>query len=414
MRKIAREMEVSEGTAYRAIKEAENQGLVSTRERIGTVRVERKQRMNIHKLTFAEVARIVDGEVLGGERGLELPLNKFVIGAMEHDAMKRYIEPGSLLIVGNRNAAHIAALQAGAGVLITGGFDTSAQVKRMADQTGLPIISSSYDTFTVASMINRAISDSMIKKKIVLVEDLLGGTRKPITLKTTSTVEEWEYLLEETGHTRYPVVDEWNRLVGMVTSKDIIGAERNQTIDRLMTRNPRKVTPSTSVAAAAHMMVWEGIELLPVVDANRKLLGVIGRQDVLKAMQYAQMQPQFGETIEDLIWNGFEQERDESGDLVFRGVASPQMSSRLGTVSEGVLATLMSQAACSAIQEQRKGDMVLENMSIYYVRPLQIDSEVEIRPKTIEVSRKFGKVEVSVIHQGSVIAKSMLTAQLID
>ena len=414
VRKIAREMNVSEGTAYRAIKEAENRGLVSTRERIGTVRVERKQRVNIHKLTFAEVVRIVDGEVLGGERGLDLPLNKFVIGAMEHDAMKRYIEPGSLLIVGNRNEAHIAALQSGAGVLITGGFGTSPQVKRMADDLGLPIISSSYDTFTVASMINRAIYDSMIKKKIVFVGDLLGGDRKPIALKTSSTVDEWEYLLEETGHTRYPVVDEWNRLVGMVTSKDIIGAERNQTIDRLMTRNPRKVTPSTSVAAAAHMMVWEGIELLPVVDNSRKLIGVISRQDVLKAMQYAQMQPQFGETIEDLVWSGFEEERDEQGNPVFRGVASPQMSSRLGTISEGVLATLMTKAAFSAIQEQRKGDLVLENMSIYYVRPLQIESELEIRPKTIEISRKFGKVEVEVLHQGTVIAKSMLTAQLID
>ena len=56
VRKIAKNMEVSEGTAYRAIKEAENQGLVSTKERIGTVRVEKKLRQNIDKLTFAEPA----------------------------------------------------------------------------------------------------------------------------------------------------------------------------------------------------------------------------------------------------------------------------------------------------------------------------------------------------------------------
>ena len=64
MRKIAKNMEVSEGTAYRAIKEAENQGLVSTKERIGTVRVEKKLRQNIDKLTFAEVVNMVDGQVL--------------------------------------------------------------------------------------------------------------------------------------------------------------------------------------------------------------------------------------------------------------------------------------------------------------------------------------------------------------
>lgn len=115
VRKIAKNMEVSEGTAYRAIKEAENQGLVSTKERIGTVRVEKKLRQNIDKLTFAEVVNMVDGQVLGGSRGLHKTLNKFVIGAMEQDAMMRYIEAGSLLIVGNRNEAHSCALEYGAG-----------------------------------------------------------------------------------------------------------------------------------------------------------------------------------------------------------------------------------------------------------------------------------------------------------
>ena len=248
----------------------------------------------------------------------------------------------------------------------------------------------------------------------MLVEDIMTGKEKPISLKLTSTIQEWEYMLEETGFTRYPVVDEWNRLVGMVTSKDVAFSERDQTIDKLMTRNPLKVTPKTSIASAAHMMVWEGIELLPVVDDNRKLIAAIGRQDVLRAMQFIQKQPQMGETIEDLVWNGFEEVKESSGELSFRGMISPQMTSQLGTVSEGVLTTLMTKAAYRAIRAHKKGDLVLENMSTYFVRPLQIESEVEIRPKMIEVSRKFGKVEVNVYHHDLLIAKSMLTAQLIE
>ncbi len=73
VRTIARELGVSEGTAYRAIKEAENQGLVNTVERVGTVRVERKRSSNIERLTFAEVVNIVDGQVLGGRAGLTKP-----------------------------------------------------------------------------------------------------------------------------------------------------------------------------------------------------------------------------------------------------------------------------------------------------------------------------------------------------
>ncbi len=414
VRTIAKEMGVSEGTAYRAIKEAENQGLVSTKERIGTVRIEKKQRNNIDKLTFAEVVNIVDGHVLGGERGLHKTLNKFVIGAMELDAMMRYIDAGSLLIVGNRSNAHICALQHGAGVLITGGFDTSEQVKKLADQYHLPVVSCSYDTFTVASMINRAIYDRLIKKKIMLVEDIVPAHARVDVLKSNSTAEEWRSLAHKTGHSRFPVVDEWNRVIGMVTAKDVIGAPPDQTVDKMMTRNPLTVNLQTSVASAAHMMVWEGIELLPVVDASRKLIAVISRQDVLKAMQYIQKQPQMGETIEDIIWNEFEESVDEQGRLYFRGFITPQMTSHLGTVSEGVLTTLMTQAAYRVILHHRKGDFVLENMSTYYIRPLQIESEIEIRPRIIEVSRKFGKVEVEIYHKGHLASKAMLTAQVID
>jgi predicted transcriptional regulator len=413
VRKIAKNMEVSEGTAYRAIKEAENQGLVSTKERIGTVRVEKKLRQNIDKLTFAEVVNMVDGQVLGGAKGLHKTLHKFVIGAMEQDAMMRYIEAGSLLIVGNRNRAHICALEQGAGVLITGGFNTSTEVKVLADELELPIISSSYDTFTVASMINRAIYDRLIKKKIMLVEDILASGTALFALKANSTLKDWQRMSEDTGYSRFPVVDEWNRIIGVVTSKDMVGASAQQTVDKLMTKNPLTVSPQTSVASAAHMMVWEGIELLPVIDTNRKIVGVLNRSDILKAMQSIQKQPQNGETFEDLIWSGMEEVRDEKGKLQFHGVITPQMTNHLGTVSEGVLTTLMTQAAYRIVQEHKKGDLVMDNMSTYFLKPLQIDSKIEIRPTIIEVSRKFGKIDVEIYHAGALVSKAMLTAQVI-
>ncbi|MCG5648272.1 hypothetical protein L0O81_17075, partial [Oliverpabstia sp. DFI.9.49] len=71
---------------------------------------------NIEKLTFAEVVNIVDGQVLGGRDGLHKPLTKFVIGAMKLEAMMRYIDVDSLVIIGNREKAHELVLDAGAAV----------------------------------------------------------------------------------------------------------------------------------------------------------------------------------------------------------------------------------------------------------------------------------------------------------
>lgn len=414
VRQIAKQMGVSEGTAYRAMKEAENQGLVSTKERIGSVRIEKKERRHIDRLTFAEIVNIVDGQVLGGHQGLEKSLNKFVIGAMQEEAMLRYIEAGNLLIVGNREKAHKFALEHGSAVLITGGFEASPGVIRLANQLGLPILSSSYDTFTVASMINRAIYDRLIKKKIMLVQDILSEQSKVYSLKASSKVSDLRKLIEETGHNRFPVVDEWNRVIGMVTSKDMVDASKEQTIDKLMTRNPITINLQATIASAAHLMVWEGIELLPVIDAHRKMVGVISRKDVLKVMQYIQRQPQIGETFEDLIWSGFEEQISEDGEVRFYGKITPQMTNHLGTASAGVLTTLMTQAAYWAVQHIRKGDLVIDNVSTYYLRPVQMESEVEIRPNVIEVSRKFGKIDVEIYLGSQLVSKAMVTAQMFD
>ena len=188
VRQIAKEMQVSEGTAYRAIKEAENRRLVSSIERVGTIRIEKKKKENIERLTYAEIVNIIDGQVLGGKTALHKTLTKFVIGAMKLEDMMRYTDAGSLLIVGNRTQAHEYALKAGAAVLITGGFDTTDENKRLADELELPIISTSYDTFTVATMINRAIYDQLIKKDILLIEDIYVPIEETAVLKNTQTI----------------------------------------------------------------------------------------------------------------------------------------------------------------------------------------------------------------------------------
>lgn len=413
VRHVAKVLGVSEGTAYRAIKDAENQGLVSTIERVGTIRIEKKQKENIEKLTFAEVINIVEGSVLGGRNGLYKTLNKFVIGAMKAEAMMRYVEAGNLLIVGNREQVHKLALEAGSAVLITGGFDTSEDVKQLADNLELPLITTSYDTFTVATMINRAIYDQLIKKEIISVEDILIPVDKTDFLTTGEKLSRWRELNEETGHSRYPVVDPELKLLGIVTAKDVIGEEPDTQVEKIMTRQPIAVTSLTSVASAAHMMVWEGIELLPVIDQGKKLIGVISRQDVLKALQMIQRQPHVGDTIEDLVTRHFE-DISTPQEHVFTLEVSPQMTNHLGTISYGVVTTIVTESSSRVLRKYKKGDLVVENITIFFIKPVQIDAAILVKPKVLEVGRKFGKVDVELFHQGQLVGKALLVAQLID
>lgn len=111
---------MADGTAYRAIKEAENRGLVAVNDRSGTVRVSVKGQKRNHKLTFGKIAEIASAEILGGHAGLEVEFSRFSIGAMQPESVKKFLMKNSLMIVGDRKDIQSMALHGQSAVLVTG------------------------------------------------------------------------------------------------------------------------------------------------------------------------------------------------------------------------------------------------------------------------------------------------------
>ena len=409
VRSLAGKLNVSEGTAYRAIKSAELAGLVSTVPRVGTIRIEKVHKKNIEKLTYAEVVNIVDGQVLGGRDGLKNTLNRFVIGAMTIDAMKKYISPGNLLIVGNREEAHRLALENGSAVLITGGFGCSDEVKDIADKQKLPIITSSYDTFTIATMINKAISERLVKKEIILVEDVMNTN--PVFLHTYDTVKQWKTAMETTGHTKFPILNDKERLVGIVTAKDLEShIKDNDALSKVMTKDPITVTEKTSVAYAAHLMVWDSLELIPVVE-NKNLKGIISRSDVIKTLQSASRQPHVSETFEDMMVKDFSFEYTSEG-VKFEGKVIPEMYSSVGAANASSLTMLMS-IACTIALKQKNHNIYVDSFTIHFIKPIPVDTNITILATVIGSGRNYAKVDISMFDgSGGLCSKGMMSAKI--
>ncbi len=419
VRGIAKDLDVSEGTAYRAIKDAENIGLVSTIQRVGTIRIERKLKKHIEKLTFGEVVQIIEGDVLGGASGLEKDLNKFVIGAMKENAMERYITPGSLMIVGNRENVQKLALLQGAAVLITGGFDTTVEIQQLADELALPILRTTYDTFTVATMINRALSDQLIKKDILLVSDIYMPLEKTKYLAITDMVKDYKRLSEETKHSRFPVVNRNMRVVGIVTAKDILEKPGTQLIERVMTKDPRMVKKEMSVASVSHQMIWDGLEVMPVVADDLSLLGIVTRQDVMKAMQLVQRQPQVSDTISDQITGQVHAiEQDFEGHKLeqpqFRFTVSPQMVDELGTISFGVLNEVIANATKRTMIANQRRNTWIEQVNLHYFRLIQLESEIILQPKILELGRRSAKLDIEIFIENSLVGKALVVCQVME
>lgn len=414
VRTIAKNMQLSEGTAYRAIKAAENLGIVSTIERVGTIRIERKSKDNFEKLSFGEVVKIIEGEVYGGSKGLDKILNRFVIGAMTEEAMTRYIQPESLLIIGNRDAAQLSALEQGAAVLITGGFSASIELIRRADELEIPVIGTTYDTFTVASLINRAMSDQLIKKKIMIVADIYTEFSQTNYLMLDDTVEDYRKMNHKTGNSRFPVINHSNRLVGIVTAKDVIGKSDHIVIERVMTRNPSITKLHASVASVAHSMIWNGLEMLPVVQDNMELIGIISRQDVMKAMQLAQRQPQVGNTFEDDVAESLNVVEMDTQLSKFQFKVTPQMTNNLGMLSFGVLCEVVSVASKEFISRSQRRNAVIEQLDLHYLKMIPIDSDIVLQIQSLDNGRKITKLDISVFLENSIVAKAVMSSQLME
>jgi len=98
-------------------------------------------------------------------------------------------------------------------------------------------------------------------------------------------------LLIKSGLSGAPVLDEHGRLVGMLTERDYMQValqgyyhgEPGGLVKKHMSRNPEFVSPDQSILTLAEMFIQGRFQRYPVVD-NGRLVGVISRQDVMRAL----------------------------------------------------------------------------------------------------------------------------------
>ena len=85
-----------------------------------------------------------------------------------------------------------------------------------------------------------------------------------------------------------PVVDKSNKLIGLITLREIIeGLARSADkalVKDAMVKEVKTIEPDTPLKGAIQVMLLNKFGCLPVVDKKRKLIGVITETDLLKAL----------------------------------------------------------------------------------------------------------------------------------
>lgn len=112
-----------------------------------------------------------------------------------------------------------------------------------------------------------------------------GMIYDPVTIRRGSTVADALNIMAEYHIGGIPVVDNDGHLVGIVTNRDLRFERRmDKAIDEVMTKENLVTTHlQTDLAAAAEILQENKIEKLPVLDANNRLVGLITYKDITKA-----------------------------------------------------------------------------------------------------------------------------------
>lgn len=410
VRQIAKEMNVSEGTAYRAIKEAENQGYVSSIPKVGTIRIPDEEAREIEDFTLKEIALIVEGEVLTNEHKLNTLPENFIIGSNSKKVLADYLKKDSLLITGDLPEYHRLAIEKGCHLLVAGAFHLQPEILQAAQENGVVVIVSPYDAFEAVSLMNRCVYDRLTEKELVHVEDIM--VRDCYYLASDATVEDWHAMAQMTGHSRFPVVDQNMMVIGIITAVDVAGIDKSASVLSAMTTDLLTVGPKTLVTHLSRILLWEGYELVPITNEEGRLIGVLSRQDILKAFQQMQKQPHIGETVDNLVMSGFKLEEWEEGTKI-SGQITQFMINEFGTASPGTLVTIVTTAAYIAARKQLRADTYLETLSIYHMEPVDIGEKVEAYSKIIHLEKKVCTVDVSLYVAGDLRVRAIMGCRIV-
>ena len=188
-------------------------------------------------------ARLVIGHVTDFS-----PTGKILIAAMTPDRMAHWVEKNDVVITGNRLENQVEALKLGANCLIiTGGaVEETPELQRLAEEKKALVLVTPFDTFTTA----RLIPQSIPVKYLMTSRNLVAFNRDDF-------LDDIKDSMLSTRYRSYPVVDDENRVHGVVARYHLISQRKKKVI--LVDHNERSQCISTIDEA----------EILEIIDHHR-------------------------------------------------------------------------------------------------------------------------------------------------
>ena len=164
---------------------------------------------------YANILDTLEGSMVVGDSEAYCNRGKVLIAAANPDLMENYIEKHDMVIHGNRYESQLCAIEMEAGcIIVCEGAGVSLTIRKLAQERGCAVITTPYDTYTTARLINQSmpISYFMTKENVIEFseEDYLDDIREIMASKR---------------HRDFPILDSDGKYIGMISRRNLLGAK---------------------------------------------------------------------------------------------------------------------------------------------------------------------------------------------
>ena len=289
VRNLAKDLGISEGTAYKAIKYAEEMNLVKTKSRAGTIRLPQDIFSDVKPVTLASEIGRLGLVVLTGAEYADVPIGSILLGDGSLEQFKTSIlsaGPNALCLVGDRPDLLFCAAYHGVNMIVTCNTQPGEALLAAANEHGACVLSSVQDSYTVLNFLR---SETKKSYQATNSDRADKWMRIPPYLYYNDIVADWHnsYRSLFSLGSKCAVVDDDLHICGTIDAAKVLASSPSVKISSLYASDSKafsadEATPMHEIAQ--HMISEE--TSTAYITRNNALCGVITANDVLRYYQY--------------------------------------------------------------------------------------------------------------------------------
>lgn len=172
------------------------------------------------KTQYSNIIETLEGHLVIGDENAYFDQGKVLIAAANPDLMEYYIAPHDLVILGNRYESQLCAIEMGADcIIVCEGAAVSMTIRKLAQERGCTVITTPYDTYTAARLINQSMPISYFMK-----------TENLITFEDGDFIDDIKDVMASKRHRDFPILDMDGKYRGMISRRNLLGARGKQLV----------------------------------------------------------------------------------------------------------------------------------------------------------------------------------------